>query len=511
MRADAAVAIAIVTRQQLARERLHRPRTAAPSQSGWLESPRAARSSSSIHSIGSRSPATRSYALMLEAAARGWDVWTCQLEHLGLVGDDAVVDAVPTIVTPATTPAEAFQIGERARAPARRLRHRADAQGSAGRRHVPARDVDPRSRARQDAARQRSARPARAQRAPRGAAVPAAHAADDRHALGGAAARVPGRAGRRDRRQAGRRLRRPRHLRRRATAIRTRRRSSRPRPARARGGRSRSGTCRTAVEGDKRIVLVDGEPVGAVLRVPASAEARGNLHVGGRAVKTEIDARDREIIAAVAPFLREPRPDPRRARRDRRHADRAQHHVADRRPPHRAARRHATSPRRSSIASRSWPAHAADARRIARADVGHAVGIDIAEPQRRRGGDDRDGRGRTELAALTERAHDARRVGRRDAAQIGAPIAVDIGDRDRVRCKHGRLHDAGLRERGGRAISGHGLLGHGARTRDLPPNRRTNRRARRRRGPPGTRVRPRVAMSIGRRALRCTPRIRRRP
>src|SRR6185503_11917234 len=44
-----------------------------------------------------------------------------------------------------------------------------------------------------------------------------------------------------------------------------------------------------AVQGDKRIVLADGEPLGAVLRVPAAAEARGNLHIGGRAVKTEID------------------------------------------------------------------------------------------------------------------------------------------------------------------------------------------------------------------------------
>jgi glutathione synthase len=59
-----------------------------------------------------------------------------------------------------------------------------------------------------------------------------------------------------------------------------------------------------AVAGDKRIILADGEPVGAVLRVPASAEARGNLHVGGKAVKTTIDARDAEIIAAVAPWLR---------------------------------------------------------------------------------------------------------------------------------------------------------------------------------------------------------------
>jgi glutathione synthase len=60
-----------------------------------------------------------------------------------------------------------------------------------------------------------------------------------------------------------------------------------------------------AVQGDKRILLADGEPVGAVLRVPAAQEARGNLHVGGTAVRTEIDARDREIIARVAPTLRD--------------------------------------------------------------------------------------------------------------------------------------------------------------------------------------------------------------
>jgi glutathione synthase len=58
-----------------------------------------------------------------------------------------------------------------------------------------------------------------------------------------------------------------------------------------------------AADGDKRIVLVGGEPVGAVLRVPARGEARGNLHVGGRAVRSELDAADRAIIAAVAPTL----------------------------------------------------------------------------------------------------------------------------------------------------------------------------------------------------------------
>ena len=59
-----------------------------------------------------------SYGLMLEAAARSWEIWTCQLEHLGLVGNDAVVDAVPTQVVDAAMPAQAFTIGERA---ARRL------------------------------------------------------------------------------------------------------------------------------------------------------------------------------------------------------------------------------------------------------------------------------------------------------------------------------------------------------------------------------------------------------
>jgi glutathione synthase len=59
-----------------------------------------------------------------------------------------------------------------------------------------------------------------------------------------------------------------------------------------------------AAQGDKRILMVDGEPVGAVLRVPAKDEARGNLHVGGTAVKAIIDDRDREIIAAISPTLR---------------------------------------------------------------------------------------------------------------------------------------------------------------------------------------------------------------
>ncbi len=58
-------------------------------------------------------------------------------------------------------------------------------------------------------------------------------------------------------------------------------------------------------EGDKRIILVDGEPVGVVNRVPAEGEARSNMHVGGRPEKCTLSARDREICAAIGPTLRQ--------------------------------------------------------------------------------------------------------------------------------------------------------------------------------------------------------------
>ena len=57
-------------------------------------------------------------------------------------------------------------------------------------------------------------------------------------------------------------------------------------------------------QGDKRIILIEGEPVGAVLRVPKAGEARANLHVGGQAKKTALTARDREICATIGPTLR---------------------------------------------------------------------------------------------------------------------------------------------------------------------------------------------------------------
>ncbi|MBL8666374.1 MAG: glutathione synthase [Rhodospirillales bacterium] len=56
-------------------------------------------------------------------------------------------------------------------------------------------------------------------------------------------------------------------------------------------------------EGDKRIILIDGRAAGAVARVPKPGEARANLHVGARAEKTTLTARDREICETIGPEL----------------------------------------------------------------------------------------------------------------------------------------------------------------------------------------------------------------
>ena len=57
--------------------------------------------------------------------------------------------------------------------------------------------------------------------------------------------------------------------------------------------------------GDKRIILIDGEPAGAINRVPPKGEARSNLHVGGKAMPSSLSARDREICDAIGPALKE--------------------------------------------------------------------------------------------------------------------------------------------------------------------------------------------------------------
>jgi glutathione synthase len=244
-----------------------------------------------------------SYGLMLEAAARGWPVWTCQIEHLGLVDNDAVVDAVPTTIRDAETPAQAFAIGERVHM---RL---ADFDAVLMRKDPPV-DVsylhatwildhargktllvnDPRGlrelnehlavlqfpKLTPPTIVTRSAERLREFQAQQGGAI-VVKPVDGYGGLGIFLVR-----------------------------------DGDPNTSSILETSTGAGTRWTlaqkylpeAVAGDKRIILADGEPVGAVLRVPASAEARGNLHVGGKAVKTTIDARDAEIIAQVAPWLR---------------------------------------------------------------------------------------------------------------------------------------------------------------------------------------------------------------
>ncbi|MBL8585011.1 MAG: glutathione synthase [Rhizobiaceae bacterium] len=58
-------------------------------------------------------------------------------------------------------------------------------------------------------------------------------------------------------------------------------------------------------KGDKRIILIDGEAVGAINRVPAEHDSRSNMHVGGRAEKTGLTEREREICARIGPALKE--------------------------------------------------------------------------------------------------------------------------------------------------------------------------------------------------------------
>ena len=57
-------------------------------------------------------------------------------------------------------------------------------------------------------------------------------------------------------------------------------------------------------QGDKRIILIDGEPVGAINRVPQAGEARSNMHAGGKPLKSELTAHERDICAAIGPELK---------------------------------------------------------------------------------------------------------------------------------------------------------------------------------------------------------------
>jgi glutathione synthase len=57
-------------------------------------------------------------------------------------------------------------------------------------------------------------------------------------------------------------------------------------------------------KGDKRVLLIDGEPVGAINRVPADGQVRSNLRVGGRAEAVELTPRDLELCAIIGPELK---------------------------------------------------------------------------------------------------------------------------------------------------------------------------------------------------------------
>lgn len=58
-------------------------------------------------------------------------------------------------------------------------------------------------------------------------------------------------------------------------------------------------------QGDKRLIMLNGEPLGATLRVPREDEHRGNIHVGGTCIKADITPRDRKICRIVGPRLRQ--------------------------------------------------------------------------------------------------------------------------------------------------------------------------------------------------------------
>jgi glutathione synthase len=57
-------------------------------------------------------------------------------------------------------------------------------------------------------------------------------------------------------------------------------------------------------KGDKRIILVDGQAVGAINRIPSKGEVRSNMHVGGRPELIELNRRDREICETIGPELK---------------------------------------------------------------------------------------------------------------------------------------------------------------------------------------------------------------
>jgi glutathione synthase len=243
-----------------------------------------------------------SYALMLECARRGHEVWTCQIDHLGLEHDDAIAEAVPTAVRLADTPDAAFST--EARTPlaldafAMVLMRKDPPVDSA---YVHATWILEHARGKTLLVND-----------PRGLRELNEHLAVLRFPELTPPTIVTRNARRLlafQREQGG-------------TIV--------VKPVEGYGGLGvfvvREGDPNTSsifetatgggarwtvaqkylpevTAGDKRILLVEGQPVGAVLRVPGKNEARSNLHVGGTPTLTQLDDDDRAIIRTVAPVL----------------------------------------------------------------------------------------------------------------------------------------------------------------------------------------------------------------
>ena len=244
------------------------------------------------------------YAMMLEASRREMDIWTCQVEHLSLEHEDVVAAAQETTVREAQTPAQAFTTAERAAIPL-------SAFNAVFMRADPPLDV----RYLQATWLLEQARSVTAVvNDPRGLRelnehlsilrfpelIPPTIVTCDRTRLlafleeqGGTIVVKPvdGYGGR-------------------GIFI---VRLGDPNTSSILEQATANGTLWTmaqrylpdAKKGDKRILVIDGQPVGAILRVPPEGEARDNLHVGGGAQKTDIDSADWAIIRAVRPLLRE--------------------------------------------------------------------------------------------------------------------------------------------------------------------------------------------------------------
>ena len=245
-----------------------------------------------------------SYALMLEAQRRDHEVWTCQIEPLGLEHDDPVADAVLTVVSPATSAEEAFSLEERTPIPLEAfdvVMMRKDPPVDVA--YLHATWILEQARGKTLLVND-----------PRGLRELNEHLAVLRFPELTPATVVT---------RSARRL--GAFLREQGGAIVVKPvdgygglgvfvvREGDPNTSSIFETSTQAGTRWTMAQkfipevtrGDKRIVLVDGEPIGAVLRVPAQNDARSNLHVGGRPVRTEIDDDDRAIIRAIAPLLAE--------------------------------------------------------------------------------------------------------------------------------------------------------------------------------------------------------------